>query len=299
MPAVSKSQQRLFGMIHAYQTGKLKKAPSKIKHVASNISMTSATHFAETKHKGLRNKVKKIANNMDLVLNHPSAPKLSKRRHNMLNDYGRYLNGELENDPTEKKAGWYEDFRRNEVNHVVGHYSPKELKDMKGLDVKHGSHPDEAEDKQLIKEVVKPSAIKKQAFERGFIKAATDLGVNPLLAVNLLKKAWNLPEAASDITGIADPAKLQALEIGAAGQAVGGAGLGGLAGAGLGGLAGYFGGRNKEHPEQDHSMRDMLLGGLGGAGLGAAGGGLYGGMHGAKPLQEYIQSHPRIMDPQQ
>lgn len=255
MPAVSKSQQRLFGMIHAYQTGKLKKVPTKIKQVASNISMTSATHFAETKHKGLRNKV--------------------------------------------KKAGWYENYRKNEINKVNGHYSPEDFKSATGIDVKRGSHPDEAEDKQLTKEVVKPSALKKQAFERGFIKAATDAGVTPLLAVQLLKKAWSLPEAASNMTGIADPAKLDALEMGAVTQGLSGAGLGGVAGAGLGGLAGYMGGRNKEHPEQDHSIRDSVLGGLLGGGLGAAGGGLYGGMQGYKPLQEYINSHPRIMAPQQ
>ena len=53
MPAVSGSQQRLFGMVHAYQKGKLKKAPKKIREIARHISEEDAKHFAETKHDGL------------------------------------------------------------------------------------------------------------------------------------------------------------------------------------------------------------------------------------------------------
>lgn len=53
MPAVSESQQRLFGMVHAYQKGKLKHAPKKIRDVAKHISKEDAKHFAETKHDGL------------------------------------------------------------------------------------------------------------------------------------------------------------------------------------------------------------------------------------------------------
>ena len=53
MPAVSESQQRLFGMVHAYQKGKLKHAPGKVKSIARHIDPESARHFAETKHDGL------------------------------------------------------------------------------------------------------------------------------------------------------------------------------------------------------------------------------------------------------
>ena len=56
MPAVSGSQQRLFGMVHAYKKGKLKKAPKKIKEIAKHISDEDAEHFAKTKHKGLPEK---------------------------------------------------------------------------------------------------------------------------------------------------------------------------------------------------------------------------------------------------
>jgi len=59
MPAKSKKQQRFMGMVHAYQKGKLKNASPEIKKVAKSIDVDDATHFAETKHKGLPEKVKK------------------------------------------------------------------------------------------------------------------------------------------------------------------------------------------------------------------------------------------------
>lgn len=59
MPSVSKSQARLFGMVRAYQKGETKNPPEKIKEVAEHISPTDAKHFAETKHQGLPEHVKK------------------------------------------------------------------------------------------------------------------------------------------------------------------------------------------------------------------------------------------------
>ena len=59
MPAKSKSQQRLFGMVHAYQKGELDNPSKEIKDIAKSISKKDAEDFAETKHKGLPNKVKK------------------------------------------------------------------------------------------------------------------------------------------------------------------------------------------------------------------------------------------------
>ena len=56
MPARSKAQQRLFGMVHAYQKGKLKNAPEEVKNIARSISDEDAEHFAKTKHKGLPEK---------------------------------------------------------------------------------------------------------------------------------------------------------------------------------------------------------------------------------------------------
>jgi hypothetical protein len=56
MPAKSKSQQRLFGMVHAYQKGKLKGASDKVKEIAKHISDGDAKDFASTRRKGLPEK---------------------------------------------------------------------------------------------------------------------------------------------------------------------------------------------------------------------------------------------------
>lgn len=61
MPAKSKKQQRLFGIIHAIQKGELspKKFSKNIRHMAKSINPESVTHFAETKHKNLPEKKEK------------------------------------------------------------------------------------------------------------------------------------------------------------------------------------------------------------------------------------------------
>lgn len=64
MPAVSKSQQRLFGMVHAYKSGKLKKAPKKIKEVANRISDGDAKDFASTKSSKLPEKKASLVDEM-------------------------------------------------------------------------------------------------------------------------------------------------------------------------------------------------------------------------------------------
>jgi len=60
----SASQQRLMGMVHAYQSGKLnlndlpnEKLRKKIKSIASSIGYDDAVDFASTSHKGLPEKV--------------------------------------------------------------------------------------------------------------------------------------------------------------------------------------------------------------------------------------------------
>ena len=53
--SVSKAQQRLFGMVHAYQKGKLKNASPEVRKIAKSIKKSDAKDFASTKHKGLPN----------------------------------------------------------------------------------------------------------------------------------------------------------------------------------------------------------------------------------------------------
>ena len=58
MPAVSKAQQRFFGMVRATQKGEMKNPSSEILDVADDISIKDAKKMAKTKHKGLPEKVK-------------------------------------------------------------------------------------------------------------------------------------------------------------------------------------------------------------------------------------------------
>lgn len=101
----------------------------------------------------------------------------------------------------------------------------------------------------------------KEAFERGFIKSAIANGVQPLLAIRLLKAAhFNLGNIAEAVGAVGHNP-----------DALGAAVVPGAIGAGLGGAAGYMHGEN-EDPAKNHSGRDALLGALGGGALGAAGG---------------------------
>ena len=64
MPAVSKKQQRFFGMVRAAQKGEMENPSKEVSDVASDISMKDAKKFAKTKHKGLpERKVTKEQNN--------------------------------------------------------------------------------------------------------------------------------------------------------------------------------------------------------------------------------------------
>lgn len=53
--AVSKSQQRFFGMVDAYKKGELDNPSKSVKDAADGMSMKQVKNFAKTKHKGLPN----------------------------------------------------------------------------------------------------------------------------------------------------------------------------------------------------------------------------------------------------
>jgi len=57
MPAVSQSQQRLFGQAYAYKKGKLSTATPEIRRLAESLSKKQLHDFAATKHKGLPKKI--------------------------------------------------------------------------------------------------------------------------------------------------------------------------------------------------------------------------------------------------
>lgn len=56
MPSKSKKQQRLMGMVHAYQM-RGGEASDTIKQIAKSISPEDSKHYAQTKHKDLPEKV--------------------------------------------------------------------------------------------------------------------------------------------------------------------------------------------------------------------------------------------------
>ena len=56
MPAVSKKQQRFFGMVRAAQKGELENPSPEVADVANDISVKDAKKFAKTKHKGIPEK---------------------------------------------------------------------------------------------------------------------------------------------------------------------------------------------------------------------------------------------------
>ena len=81
MPAVSKKQQRFFGMVRAAQKGEMKNPSSEVSDVASDISMKDAKKFAKTKHKGLPEKKKvEEAIKRDEYGDPIGGPKISKKQ---------------------------------------------------------------------------------------------------------------------------------------------------------------------------------------------------------------------------
>tara|TARA_Y100000813_G_C23991569_1_gene271488 strand:+ start:169 stop:381 length:213 start_codon:yes stop_codon:yes gene_type:complete len=51
--ALSKSQQKLMGMVYAYKKGEMKDASDEVKKIAKGISLKDVKKFASTKHKDL------------------------------------------------------------------------------------------------------------------------------------------------------------------------------------------------------------------------------------------------------
>ena len=58
MPAVSKKQQRFFGMVRAAQKGEMDSPSPEVSKAASSMSKSDVKKFASTKHKGLPMKKK-------------------------------------------------------------------------------------------------------------------------------------------------------------------------------------------------------------------------------------------------
>ena len=75
MPAVSKKQQRFFGMVRAAQKGEMKNPSKEVSDVANDISNKDAKKFAKTKHKGLP----EVKEGTSIIKGNTSSKKVSYR----------------------------------------------------------------------------------------------------------------------------------------------------------------------------------------------------------------------------
>ena len=121
MPAVSKKQQRFFGMVRAAQKGEMKNPSKEVSDVAGDISMKDAKKFAKTKHRGLPEVKESV---MDLVRKY--SKKKEEKQPQKAMDAGARAKRKL---------------ARREYRSKVGAIVPKELEDQKSwLDFKGHFH---------------------------------------------------------------------------------------------------------------------------------------------------------------
>ena len=111
MPAVSKKQQRFFGMVRAAQKGDMKNPSKEVSDVAGDISMKDAKKFAKTKHKGLPEVKESV---LDVVRKY--AKKKEEKQPQKAMDAGARAKRKL---------------ARREYRSKVGAIVPKELEDQK------------------------------------------------------------------------------------------------------------------------------------------------------------------------
>ena len=124
MPAVSKKQQRFFGMVRAAQKGDMKNPSKEVSDVAGDISMKDAKKFAKTKHRGLPEVKESV---MDLVRKY--SKKKEEKQPQKAMDAGARAKRKLQ--------------RRDYASKVSGSEDrvPKELEDQKSwLDFKGHFH---------------------------------------------------------------------------------------------------------------------------------------------------------------
>ena len=259
MPATSKAQQRFMGMVHAVQAKKMKAPSKEIAEAAKDMSPQDAKDFAKTKHTGLPEHVKKA-----------------------VSELAKGIKEEAEH--TENLA-LREKITRDHLKEEPHYYSKLEKCMKKATCTEQDPNTPESFDKgqpPIDVKKIKGNKLKK-AFDAGFMKAACDAGLSEGQAIDLLKEAtigqWleQFSPAAPDIQrSMLNNTLLSA-------------GATGAAGAGLGGLTGYLAGKNKQNPQEDHSIRDSILGALAGGGLGALGGG-------ASTMAREANDHPQLFN---
>ena len=169
MPAVSKKQQRFFGMVRAAQKGEGATSPEVAK-VADEISNKDAKKFAKTKHKGLpekkkmkeetstyeKLKKKKYQGVNESVQNNKVDLILKTDVNNVLKqdnkDYDRGLLAKVNKDGSYDVAYWYDEYKAYPVEVVIDGKSIK--KDAKNIHIKY--HPElKKKNKEEAKDAMK------------------------------------------------------------------------------------------------------------------------------------------------
>ena len=169
MPAVSKKQQRFFGMVRAAQKGEGATSPEVAK-VADEISNKDAKKFAKTKHKGLpekkkmkeetstyeKLKKKKYQGVNESVQNNKVDLILKTGVNNVLKqdnkDYDRGLLAKVNKDGSYDVAYWYDEYKAYPVEVVIDGKSIK--KDAKNIHIKY--HPElKKKNKEEAKDAMK------------------------------------------------------------------------------------------------------------------------------------------------
>jgi hypothetical protein len=157
------------------------------------------------------------------------------------------------------------------VEHFMGRgHIDKDLPVKKACDLCNCGNPDTYHTHKTFEKNMNKKDMKKEAFEKGFVKAAIEYGLTEKEAKDLYKEAnvgQSLRENLQGLQGVG-PGQDSILA-----QILGNAGAGGAIGAGLGGATGYMAGRDNKNPQNDHRIRDAILGMLAGGGLGATAGG--------------------------
>jgi len=115
MPAVSKKQQRFFGMVRAAQKGEMKNPSKEVSDVAGDISMKDAKKFAKTKHRGLPEVKESV---MDLVRKY--SKKKEEKQPQKAMDAGARAKRKLQRKEYAAKVSGSEDNVPDEMREGVG-----------------------------------------------------------------------------------------------------------------------------------------------------------------------------------
>ena len=86
MPAVSKKQQRFFGMVRAAQKGEMENPSPEVAQAASSMSKSDVKKFAKTKHKGLPEKKKVEEESNPRIPRKKGQPANSKKHSDLYTD---------------------------------------------------------------------------------------------------------------------------------------------------------------------------------------------------------------------